>query len=313
MLEKGAFIKVDPSPDQFLSNIFTIPKKDGGNRPVINLKKLDNFIHCPHFKMEGLSLVKEQLSPEDCICKVDLKDAYFFIPIHRNSQNLRFEWEGSLHQFICLFRVIARPIGVYKTTESCNSLAKKTECEADYLSRQYFTDASMKGRIRERERHIDFSITSRFRNQCEKVCTLLGKNHRIPWDYNKFDQNGIIPLRRESSKNSNAMSENIGPEISVCKGGLSVDRNIILNCPSSLTSSSPVSLPTETTNIRIKNFPFLRETNSIIHSKHSRDSMVGSLFEIKQWKVFSKDTPCKLECIKGRLGVYCQGERTGFP
>ena len=36
MLKKGAIIKVDPSPDQFLSNIFTVPKKDGGGRPVLN-------------------------------------------------------------------------------------------------------------------------------------------------------------------------------------------------------------------------------------------------------------------------------------
>ena len=32
ILEKGAIIKVNPSPDQFCSNIFTVPKKDGGNR-----------------------------------------------------------------------------------------------------------------------------------------------------------------------------------------------------------------------------------------------------------------------------------------
>ena len=53
MLIKGAIIKVDPFVAKFLSKTFTIPKKDGGNRPVINLKRLNNFIHCPYFKMEG--------------------------------------------------------------------------------------------------------------------------------------------------------------------------------------------------------------------------------------------------------------------
>ena len=38
MLEKSATIKVDPSPDQFLSKIFTVLKKNKGNRPVINLR-----------------------------------------------------------------------------------------------------------------------------------------------------------------------------------------------------------------------------------------------------------------------------------
>ena len=106
------------------------------------------------------------------------------------------------------------------------------------------------------------------------------------------------------------MSENIGPEISVCKVGLSLDRYIILNFPSSPSSSSPISLPTETTNKRIKKFPFLQKTNSIISSKQRRDSMVGSKIEIKQCKVFSMDTPSvdnRIGCIKGRLGDILLG------
>ena len=99
----GAIVKVDTSPDQFLSNIFTVPKKVRCNRPMTNLKKLKDFIHCPHFKMEGLFLVSELPLPNDWTCKVLLKNVYFSIPIHRISKkNLRFEWEGSLCQFLCL-------------------------------------------------------------------------------------------------------------------------------------------------------------------------------------------------------------------
>ena len=233
-----------------------------------------------------------------------LTSLYLSIGIHRRTyiSNGKF----SLSVPLPLLSVIPSPIDVYETSGSSNSRIKKTESEADYLSRRYFADGSIKGRIRDSEGHIDFSITT----------SMSDKNHRIPWDYNKFDQNGIVPLSRERSINSNAMSENIGPEISVCKGGLSVDRNIILNCPSSPTRSFRVLLPTETTNRRIKNFLFLRKTTSIIHSKQSRDSMVGSQFEIKQWKVFSMETPSvhkKIGCIKGRLEGYCQDKMTGFP
>ena len=37
----------------FTSSIFVVPKKDGGNRPVVNLKPLNQFLAYKHFKMEG--------------------------------------------------------------------------------------------------------------------------------------------------------------------------------------------------------------------------------------------------------------------
>ena len=97
-----------------------------------------------------------------------------------------------------------------------------------------------------------------------KVCTLPDKNHRIPSGYNRFDQNRIIPLRRESSKNTNLMLGNIESEISICKGSLSVDKNIILNYPSNPAISRPVSLSTEITNRQFKSLQFLRTANSIV-------------------------------------------------
>ena len=38
MLEKGCISKVCHSKEEFLSSLFLISKKGGGNRPVINLK-----------------------------------------------------------------------------------------------------------------------------------------------------------------------------------------------------------------------------------------------------------------------------------
>ena len=41
LFKKGAMEQVCPQKDQFLSNIFIVKKKDGGNRPVINPKELN--------------------------------------------------------------------------------------------------------------------------------------------------------------------------------------------------------------------------------------------------------------------------------
>jgi hypothetical protein len=40
LLMKGAIKEVDAVEDQFISNLFLVPKKDGSFRPVINLKTL---------------------------------------------------------------------------------------------------------------------------------------------------------------------------------------------------------------------------------------------------------------------------------
>ena len=56
-----------------------VPKKDGGQRPIINLKKLNSFVQTQHFKMEGIHMLKDLLKPGDWMTKVDLKDTYFMI------------------------------------------------------------------------------------------------------------------------------------------------------------------------------------------------------------------------------------------
>ena len=110
-----------------MSKIFTVPRNDEGNRPVFDLKKLKNFIHCLHFKMEGLFLVRELLSPNDWMNKLDLKDAYFSNPIHRNLQkNLGFIWKGYLYQFFCLcFGLSPGPLMFTKPLKVPIALLKK--------------------------------------------------------------------------------------------------------------------------------------------------------------------------------------------
>ena len=81
MLKKGAITVEPPVQGQFLSSLFMVPKKSGDLRPVINLRPLNMFIAYRHFKMENVSLVKDLLSPNDWMTSVDLKDAYFTVPI----------------------------------------------------------------------------------------------------------------------------------------------------------------------------------------------------------------------------------------
>uniref|UniRef100_A0A8W8P3X8 Reverse transcriptase domain-containing protein n=1 Tax=Magallana gigas TaxID=29159 RepID=A0A8W8P3X8_MAGGI len=70
------------------------PKKSGGMRPIINLKPLNNFVETIHFKMETLQTALNLLQKGDFLISVDLKDAYFSIPVHPHHRKyLRFIWK----------------------------------------------------------------------------------------------------------------------------------------------------------------------------------------------------------------------------
>ena len=87
----------------FVSNLFVIPKKGGGQRPVFNLPQLNQFIKYEHFKMEGIHMLRDLLKPNDFMAKIDLKDAYFTVPIWKGHQKfLRFLWKGTQWEFACL-------------------------------------------------------------------------------------------------------------------------------------------------------------------------------------------------------------------
>ena len=60
LVQKGAIEPVQRSNDQFMSTIFLVPKSDGSNRPVINLRFLNEFVQYHHFKQENLRFDSEK-------------------------------------------------------------------------------------------------------------------------------------------------------------------------------------------------------------------------------------------------------------
>ena len=104
LLQKDAILPVRPVRDQFVSRLFTVPKRDcPEERPVIDLRDLNQFLVYEHFQMEGIHLVPELLQQGDWLAKLDLKDAYFTVPVCADHRKyLRFRWRAQLYEFQCL-------------------------------------------------------------------------------------------------------------------------------------------------------------------------------------------------------------------
>lgn len=65
----------------FYCTLFLVPKRTGGWRPLINLQRLNLYIHPESLKMESLQTIFQAVQPADWMISVDLQDAYLHIPI----------------------------------------------------------------------------------------------------------------------------------------------------------------------------------------------------------------------------------------
>ena len=79
----------------------SFPGGEGGWQPVISLSlsHLNEFVHLTRFKMETVASVLLSVREGDFLASLDVKNAYFQIPIHRSSRKLlRFTSEGTVYQ-----------------------------------------------------------------------------------------------------------------------------------------------------------------------------------------------------------------------
>ena len=139
LLHKRAIEPCLHEKGEFISTIFITPKKDGSFRPVINLKSLNEFVTYHHFKMETFQSALLLVEPTCHFACIDLKDAYFSIPIATEHRKfLRFQWKGSLYQFCVL------PFGLSSAPRVFTKVLKPpiaTLRNLGYVSCNYIDDA----------------------------------------------------------------------------------------------------------------------------------------------------------------------------
>ena len=69
---------------------------------ILNLKKFNKFVSYKHFNMESNNNVINLIKPNAYMASIDLKDAFFSVPIHNDHQKyLRFIF-GNLFQLISM-------------------------------------------------------------------------------------------------------------------------------------------------------------------------------------------------------------------
>ena len=104
LLSKNAIERVEKVKSlRFYSRLFLVPKPHQKWRPVIDLSKLNTFLHVEKFKMETPESIRTSLIPGEWVSLLDLSDTYLHIPIHPHSRKyLRFCHRSQVFQFTSL-------------------------------------------------------------------------------------------------------------------------------------------------------------------------------------------------------------------
>ena len=80
LLVKGIIeLVTEQNDDEYISNIFIRPKKNGKYRVILNLKHLNKFAEYHHFKMETLGAAINLVSRNCYFASIDLQDAHYSI------------------------------------------------------------------------------------------------------------------------------------------------------------------------------------------------------------------------------------------
>ena len=104
LLERGFISKISPSPDQIVSRVFIVPKKNGKNRMIIDLSRLNKYIKKVSFKMEDKKDIQSLIEENDFLASIDLTDAFLSISLHESSKKfVVFEIDG---QRYCYNRLV---------------------------------------------------------------------------------------------------------------------------------------------------------------------------------------------------------------
>ena len=109
--------------------------------------------------MEGMHLIKDLLQEHDFLIKIDLKDAYFGIPLDKSAKKyIRFQWEGNSYEFLCLFWPGSSPSDFHKTSEDPNCLIMEDQCKNNIFRRHVSNGPNVQRNFASKG-DIDFSVT----------------------------------------------------------------------------------------------------------------------------------------------------------
>ena len=100
LLTKGVIAPSCHEQGQYVSNIFTRAKKNGGHRMILDLSDLNQYIKYRHFKMDTFECARALITKNCYMTSLDFRDAYYTVPIAEcDRKYLKFIWKDRLYHY----------------------------------------------------------------------------------------------------------------------------------------------------------------------------------------------------------------------
>ena len=217
LLQKAVIAESFVSFDQFISPIFVREKKNGSYRLICNLQDLNQYITNHHFKMESLQRAIQMITKNCYMASIDLKDAYYCVPIAFEYQKyLKFMWNSKLYCYLAcpmglcvsprIFTKLLKPVfatlrrqghqsviyidDMYLQGHSIESCHDNVKATAELLMRLGFVINIDKSSLRATQRleflgfildsvQMTVTLASHKIEKIEKLCIGVLKNHRL--------------------------------------------------------------------------------------------------------------------------------------
>ena len=98
LLQEGFIVKLNSHiPSGWVSNVFLVPKRQGGFRMILNLKDLNQYVKYTKFKMDGIEKVVHMMHEGDFFASLDLRSAFGHLYIKKRVPKIfSIHLEGSV-------------------------------------------------------------------------------------------------------------------------------------------------------------------------------------------------------------------------
>ena len=101
LLSKDVIVNTTREPNDYVSRIFFFKKSN--YRMILNPETFNEFFKFKHCKLESVEDALDLITGGCYFGSIDLKDAYYSIPIHENYQKyLKLFWKEAYYQYIAL-------------------------------------------------------------------------------------------------------------------------------------------------------------------------------------------------------------------